>query len=161
MPKQVKGTRTKKKTTSRKPAKKTIKKKVIKKKTTKKLTKKKSGKKSGPSVKKAVLLKTTLVEPGPQPRTIPPVEEPAPSEEAIGTVTHYYSHLGVAVIQINKGALKTGATIHIKGHVTDFSQSVESMEYEHQHIDQASAGQTVGIKVKDPAREHDIVFLMK
>jgi putative protease len=65
------------------------------------------------------------------------------------------------VIQLNKGTLKTGDTVHVKGHSTDFTQAVESMEYEHQHIDQASAGQSVGMKVKDHAREHDIVFLVK
>ncbi len=102
-----------------------------------------------------------MIEPGPPPRTIPPVEEPASNEEAIGTVTHYYSHLSVAVVQINKGTLRTGNTIHVKGHVTDFTQAVESMEYEHQHIDQAAAGQSVGLKVKDHAREHDIVFVLK
>ena len=114
-----------------------------------------------PSVEQAIPLKPTTVEPGPPSRTMPPLEEPASNEEAIGTVTHYYSHLGVAVIQLNKGTLKTGTTIHVKGHVTDFKQSVESMEYEHQHINQASAGQSVGLKVKDHVREHDIVFLMK
>lgn len=148
----------KKKVIKKKVAKKAVKKKALKKKTVKKSAKKKAAKKAMPSV---VPKKSTTVEPGPPPRTIPPVEEPVSNEEAIGTVTHYYSHLGVAVVQLNKGELKTGATIHVKGHVTDFTQSVESMEYEHQHIDQASAGQSVGLKVKDHAREHDIVFLMK
>jgi translation elongation factor EF-1alpha len=76
-------------------------------------------------------------------------------------VTHYYSHLGVAVIQVNKGEIKVGETIHIKGHTTDFTQQIDSMEYEHQHIDRAPAGRSVGLKVKDPAREHDIVYLVK
>ena len=102
-----------------------------------------------------------MVEPGPPPRTIPPVEEPFANEEAIGTVTHYYSHLNVAVVQINKGTLKVGDTIHLKGNTTDFAQTVESMEYEHMHIDQAGAGQSVGIRVKDHVRGHDIVYLVK
>jgi putative protease len=51
--------------------------------------------------------------------------------------------------------------VHIKGHTTDITQTVDSMEYEHQHVDAASAGQSVGIKVKDHVREHDIVYLMK
>jgi len=89
------------------------------------------------------------------------VEEPSQHEEAIGTVTHYYDHLGVAIVQINKGTLKTGDTVHIKGHTADFTQSVESMEYEHQHIDQAEAGQNIGLLVKDHVREHDIVYLVK
>ncbi len=76
-------------------------------------------------------------------------------------MTHYYSHLGVAIVQINKGPLKTGDTVHLKGHAVDFTQPVESMEYEHQRIDQAEAGQIIGLRVKNHAREHDIVFLVK
>ncbi len=165
MPKKVKGKSSNKKDTSRKPAKKTIRNKVIKKKVTKnpakKLAKKIAVEKDKSAGKKAVSSKPAINEPVPLLRSIPPVEEPAPIEEAIAIVTHYYSHLGVAVIQLNKGVLKTGATIHVKGHITDFTQSVESMEYEHQHINLAAAGQSVGIKVRDHAREHDIVFLVK
>lgn len=105
--------------------------------------------------------KQLMVEPGPPPRIIPSVEEPAAHEEAIGNVTHYYSHLNVAIVQINTGALSTGDTIHMKGHTTDFSQTVESMEFEHLHIDRAEAGQSIGIKVADPVREHDIVYRVK
>ncbi len=82
-------------------------------------------------------------------------------EEAIGIVTHYYSHLGVAVVQVNKGSLSTGNTIHIVGHSTDITETVASMEHEHQHVDQANAGQNVGIKIAGSAREHDIVYLVK
>jgi hypothetical protein len=101
------------------------------------------------------------VQPGPAPGSIPPVEEPSRHEEAIGVITHYYSHLGVALVQVNKGALRTGDTIHITGHSTDFTQAVASMEYEHRHVDQAEAGQSIGLKVADHAREHDIVYLVK
>lgn len=171
------------KSTSRKPVrkkalkKKTLKKKITKKKTTKKqaakkkalkknaikkkAARKKTAKKAAPKVKPALPPKSTMVEPGPPPSGIPPVEEPAANEEALGTVTHYYSHLSVAVVQLNKGTLKTGDMIHVKGHSTDFIQKVESMEYEHQHVDQAGAGQSVGLKVADHTREHDIVYLVK
>lgn len=146
--------------------KKTKKKVVAKKKAVKKNVKKsakktikKAAKKAAP--KKKMPPKKPLVAPGPPPSSMPPVEEPASNEEAVGTITHYYSHLGVAVIQINKGTLRTGNTIHVKGHTTDFTETVESMEFEHQHIDEASAGQSVGLKVRDHAREHDIVYLVK
>jgi hypothetical protein len=187
MPKKSKSKSAVKKSTSRKPAKKTAKKKAIKKKSSvKKVMKKKSVKKKATTKKKSLKKKTLkktvkkkasaktsprrkqarprkplLVAPGPPPRGIPSVEEPASNEEAIGTVVHYYSHLSVAVIQINKGKLKTGDTVHIKGHSTDFVQNVESMEYEHARIDQVLPGQSVGILVKDHAREHDILYLVK
>jgi hypothetical protein len=156
-------TATKKKTAKKKTAKKKTAKKNVKKKKAaiRKPSKKGTAKKTARKARQAALPKRPLVEPGAPPGGLPPVEEPVSNEEAIGTVTHYYSHLGVAVIQINKGVLNTGAQIHIKGHSTDFNQQVESMEYEHQHVDEASAGQSVGIKVADHAREHDIVYLIK
>lgn len=187
MPKKVKRKSAAKKSASKKPAKKTAKKKTLRKKSTaKKTVKKKAGKKKATAKKKALKKKATkktikkkavakttpvrkqtrphkplLVEPGPPPRGIPSVEEPASNEEAIGTVVHYYSHLGVAIVQINTGKLTKGDIVHVKGHSTDFVQKAESMEYEHASIDQASAGQSVGLLVKDHAREHDIVFLVK
>jgi len=179
MPKKAKSKSKAKKSVSHKP----IRKKALKKKTLKKIsTKKKIAKKQVPKKKvlkkKAIKKKTartrtapkaesalppksSVVEPGPPPGVVPPVEEPAANEEALGTVTHYYSHLGVVVVQLNKGTLKTGDMIHVKGHSTDFIQQVESMEFEHQHVDQAGAGQSVGLKVVDHAREHDIVYLVK
>ena len=169
MPKKIKGKKKTKvrKAVAKKPAKKKVaskKKKAVKKIAKKKVAKKKTAKKSikaKAAPKKQTLRKPTMVKPGPQPTGIPPVEEPAANEEALGAVTHYYSHLSVAVVQMNKGTLRTGDTIHIKGHTTDFTQTVESMEFEHQHIEQASAGQSFGMKVKDHVREHDIVYLVK
>jgi hypothetical protein len=169
MPKKTKGKSKAKKSASRKPVrkkavkKKTLKKKLTKKKVSKKKTVKKKvvKKKRAPGAKSPLPPKSIMIEPGPPPGAIPPVEEPATNEEALGTVTHYYSHLNVVVVQLNKGTLRTGDMIRIKGHSTDFTQKVESMEYEHQHIDQASAGQSVGLKVVDSAREHDIVYLIK
>lgn len=176
MPTKKKGKSSAKKAAKRKPAKKAVKKKTLakkspprkkaaKKKTLKKKTKKKPArrtavKKTGLQAASIIAATEPAVEPGPPPRPLPPLEEPARNETAVGTITHYYSHLNVAVVQINNGELKTGDTIHIKGHSTDFTQTIESMEYEHRHVDQASAGQSVGIKVKDHAREHDIVYLL-
>ena len=123
--------------------------------------KKKAVRKTKPSSDRVPSKEPAMVQPGPPPGSVPPVEEPSLLEEAIGIVTHYYSHLGVAVVQVNKGSLKTGDRIHITGHSTDFTQTVASMEYEHQHVDQASAGQSVGLKIADHTREHDIVYLVK
>lgn len=169
-----KKSKAKKKTTTRKAsvkktAKKTVKKSARKKpaakKTVRKAAKKSVKKKSAPR-KRAVSaeasdLRKDIPEilPGPPIVEVPPVEEPARHEQAIGVVTHYYSHLGVAVVQLNTGKLRTGDTIRVKGHTTDFTQAVESIEYEHRHVDEAVAGQAVGLKIIDHAREHDIVYL--
>ncbi len=80
-------------------------------------------------------------------------------EKLVGQITHYFSHLGVGIIDLTGGELKVGDTIHIKGKHTDFSQTVDSMQIEHQNVSRAEKGKSVGIKVKEKVREHDQVFL--
>ena len=83
----------------------------------------------------------------------------AKSEETlIGLITHYYSHLSVGIIELTGGELKVGDTIHIKGKHTDFTQTIDSIQIEHQSVPRAEKGKVVGIKVKDKVREHDQVF---
>jgi len=79
-------------------------------------------------------------------------------EEEIGKITHYFSHLDVGIIQVTHGTIKVGDKIHFKGHTTDFFQTVESLQKEHAAVSQAEKGESVGLKVKDHVREHDLVF---
>jgi putative protease len=106
------------------------------------------------SVKKKRMSKPVVVEP----LMAPAVYVPAPNETAVGKVTHYYSHLQVAVVHLDRGALQVGDTIHVKGHTTDFHQEVESMEIEHQRIDRSEQGDIFGLKVINHAREHDVLY---
>ncbi len=80
------------------------------------------------------------------------------SETKIGAVTHYFNHLHVAGVAITDGELAEGDTIHVKGHTTDFQQTVVSMQIDNQPVDTAKAGQSVGIEVIEHAREHDTVY---
>lgn len=80
------------------------------------------------------------------------------SEQKIGTITHYFAKIQVAAIQIDQGELRVGDTIHIKGHTSDVTVQVESMQIEHESVSLAAAGQAVGIKVPDHVRQHDEVF---
>ena len=79
-------------------------------------------------------------------------------EEEVGIITHYFGHLSVAAIKITKKELKVGDLIHIKGHTTDFEQPIDSIQIEHEMVDKAVNGQSIGIKVKDKVREHDLVY---
>lgn len=79
-------------------------------------------------------------------------------EQAVGKVTHYYTHLQVATILLEQGELKVGDTIHVKGHTTDFTQQISSMQIEHKEVSSAKMGDHIGIRVIDHAREHDMVF---
>jgi translation initiation factor IF-2 len=80
------------------------------------------------------------------------------SEEVVGKVTDYFAKIGVAAIQVTAGALNVGDTIRIKGHTTDLTQVVESIQLEHQGVQRADTGQTVGIRVKDRVRKADTVL---
>lgn len=124
----------------------------------------KSAKKS-PRVKKPVLAETPVVlieettvtvaatMPGNGFPSVPP------SGLLVGKVVHYYNHSNVAIIELNAGTLRVGDRIQIKGHTTDFEQVVESMEIDHQFIEIAQEGQTVGVKVREMVREHDRVYI--
>ncbi len=80
------------------------------------------------------------------------------AETEIGKISHYFSKIGVAAIEVTSGSLSVGDTIHIKGHTTDFTQTVDSIQFDNQPIQTATPGQAVGIKVKDHARQHDAVY---
>jgi len=81
-------------------------------------------------------------------------------EVAIGTVEKYFGKIGVAAIRIANGEMKVGDKIHIKGHSTDFEQTVDSMQVEHASVQTAGPGTEVGIKVKERVHENDRVFLV-
>ncbi len=74
----------------------------------------------------------------------------------VGKITHYYSRLGVAVVELN-GELKIGDTICILGHTTDLTQQVNSLESEHQKLTSAGPG-LVALKVAGKVRAGDRVY---
>ena len=78
-------------------------------------------------------------------------------EEEIGRVTDYFAKIGVAGIDLT-GKLRAGETIHIRGHTTDLEQVVESMQVEHDQVEEAGAGDRIGIKVSDRCRNGDRVY---
>ena len=98
-------------------------------------------------------------------RKVPPATPPPPPPppgEPIGVVTHYYGHLSVAVVKLEPGTtLRVGDNIHVKGHTTDFSQPVESLQVAHAPVDEVGPNDDFGLKVKDHVREHDVVYRVK
>ena len=87
--------------------------------------------------------------------------QPAPPGERIGVVTHYYSHLSVATLRLESGTLRVGDVIHIRGHTTDFSQRVESLEVNHAPATEVGPNDDFGLKVAQHAREHDVVYKVR
>jgi len=79
-------------------------------------------------------------------------------EEEIGRVEKFFAKPGVAAVEITAGVLRIGDKVHFKGHTTDFEDTIASMEVENQVIQEAKAGDVIGMKVKDRVREHDLVY---
>ena len=80
------------------------------------------------------------------------------AEQEIGRVTHYFGKIGVAAIEVTAGTLVVGDTLHIKGHTSDFTQTVTSMQIDGVDVQEAAAGTSVGMKVVAHARAHDHVY---
>lgn len=75
----------------------------------------------------------------------------------VGRITHFFSKISVAVLELT-APLAIGDRILVKGPSTDFEQVVESMQIEHKNIQRAEAGQNIGLKTVQHAREKDVVY---
>lgn len=80
------------------------------------------------------------------------------SEKLIGKITHYYNSIGVGIIELTD-SLKVSDMIHIKGKNTDFDQTIDSIQIEHEPVESAKKGEVVGIKTNQKVKEGDEVYL--
>lgn len=95
-----------------------------------------------------------------KPVPVTPAALPPPGER-IGVVTHYFSHLNVAVVKLEAATLRVGDTIHVRGHTTDFKQRVDSLQVNHASVPEVGPNDDFGLKVREHAREHDVVYRVK
>ncbi len=75
----------------------------------------------------------------------------------VGDVSHYYTNIGVAVVDL-VSTLRVGDKIKVKGATTEFTQLVKSMQIMHESVEEAGAGDPIGLKVNDRVRKGDEVF---
>jgi len=75
----------------------------------------------------------------------------------IGKIIHYFKNINVAVIALTN-SLKVGDKIKIKGVVTDFEQTVDSIQIDKNPIQAGKKGQEVAIKIADKVRDNDVVY---
>ena len=82
------------------------------------------------------------------------------AKRRVGKVTHYFTKIGVAVIEL-EDELRIGDEISIEGATTRLRQKVTSMEIEHKKVDVAKAGESVGLKIMERVRVGDIVYKLE
>jgi putative protease len=80
------------------------------------------------------------------------------SEIEVGVVVKFFAKPSVAAIEVRSGSIKSGDLLRFKGHTTDFSEMVSSMEIDNKVVEEAPAGSLIGIKVKERVRENDKVY---
>lgn len=78
----------------------------------------------------------------------------------VGRVSHYYDKISVAVIELSD-SLSVGDKIRfVRGGEDLFEQEVSSMQVEHEQVQEAKKGDTVGLKadqeVKDGAEVYKV-----
>ena len=78
-------------------------------------------------------------------------------EQEIGVVTQFFARPVVAGIQLT-APLRVGDRIRVRGHTTDLTLVVESMQVNNSPVQQANPGDAVGIKVPDRVRSGDKVY---
>jgi putative protease len=80
------------------------------------------------------------------------------SEEQIAVIVKFFTKPSVAALEVTSGTIKTGDLLRYKGHTTDFTEEVTSMEIDNQPIEEAKVGDLIGLKVKERVRENDKVY---
>ena len=129
------------------------------------MIRKKAAKKAPP--RRAARTKTkptakVVVKPRPvSQRAQPETVEPPPTRPSQPTAEEH-SHLSVLAMQLEpRTTLRVGDIIHIRGHTTDFTQKVESLEVNHALVTEVAPSDDFGLKVVEHAREHDIVYKVR
>lgn len=78
-------------------------------------------------------------------------------KKLVGKISHYFTKIGVGVVELSD-ELKVGDRISIEGATTNIQQTVDSMQIEHQNVQSAGSGQSIGLKIVERTREGDLVY---
>jgi putative protease len=78
-------------------------------------------------------------------------------EMRAGVIDDFFKHVSAVSLKLET-ELAVGDTVHIKGHMRDITLRVESMQIDHQFVQKAKKGDSVGIKIAGYARRGDVVF---
>ena len=79
-------------------------------------------------------------------------------EEEVAVIVKFFAKPSVAALEVTSGTIKIGDMLKYKGHTTDFTEEITSMEIDNQAVTEAKVGDLVGVKVKERVRENDKVY---
>jgi len=77
----------------------------------------------------------------------------------VGTITHWYDKISVAVVKLT-GVLKKGDRIKVEKGDEEFEDTVTSLQINHTDVDSAKSGDDAAIKLSQKAKEGDIVSVV-
>ncbi len=80
-----------------------------------------------------------------------------PQMEQIGKISAFFAHPSAAIVELT-APLRVGERIYVKGHTTDFQQVVDSMQLDHQPVQDAVAGHSIAVKMQERCRKGDVVY---
>lgn len=120
--------------------------------------KKKVARKPVKKAKKPVSVRKPVKKPAKKTVRKPLKKKLAASREGkiVGKITHYFPQVNAAVIKLQV-PLALGDTIKVKGHTTDFTEQITSMQINRVPVQSAKVGDEIGLLVKSRVRKGDIV----
>jgi putative protease len=76
----------------------------------------------------------------------------------VGKVIHFYDKIGVAIVELD-GTLAVGDKVKFTRDGEDlFTQTVDSIQIEHEKKDTAGKGDVIGLKTQEAVKEGTEVF---
>ena len=78
--------------------------------------------------------------------------------EEVGRVVGYFSVPQAAIVKIQRGSLKVGDRIWIRGRTTDLLETVQSLQVDHQPVLEAKLNNEAGVQVSARVRRNDRVY---
>ena len=79
-------------------------------------------------------------------------------DEQVAVIVKFFAKPSVAALEVTNGTIKKGDILRYKGHTTDFTEEISSMEIDNQVVEEVKLGDLVGVKVKERVRENDKVY---
>ncbi|MEE2679540.1 MAG: translation elongation factor-like protein [Myxococcota bacterium] len=78
--------------------------------------------------------------------------------DRVGRVTHYWDHVSAAGVEIERGELQVGDTIHVRGHTTDYYQRIDTLQRNRTPVQRAGVGEEIAVHVSQRVRDGDSVY---